>query len=686
MEPEYWWNNPKKHALWLKRGQQLYDKRLLQYADYEALRDIVEAELAGRLQEAAAIARARWRDRVPHRAPEPVVVNEIHLNEFLAEIQLCRSTYRSRLDPKHTVCLDKAGVYAWADEDALATAKLYAQQVTQGQIVSCQLLKHACARFLRDIEHAHQRGFWLDPWEARLVCTWFRVFCKIKLLPWETWLLVNLMAFKQPSGLRRFRESWCFVARKAGKTALAAGLGLWFLICDGEERAEVYSTATKKEQAAISYKDARYYVKSHREVLEHCGGKLYRDAINVEESSFSPLSCDLRGMDGLRPSCILADEVHQWQDRQQWDVLITGTVARQQPMVFAFTTPGEAQRGFCWDRYGIICKILNGTIDDDRVFASVWQLDPEMDYRDSATWLAANPSLPITPTLESLEKQLSETEADPNALSNFFRYQCGRWNAFTETVSSIPLAKIDACRGYPQFPDASPLELREMFIKANVGAIAYAGYDHGEVNDLACFVLLFPEAQLPDGSKDPHKVILPWFWMPEGWIKQREREWQMPVQQWLREGYIEACPGDLNDPRLIQRDILGILQMNVFNVKSIGYDKWHSRPFMSEIMKETYVECMEVPQQPSTLTELCVQFKEHVMLGNLWTLANPVLRWMFGNVVLEREGKHNAIVPQKPNGNKYAKIDAVQAACSAFHRLLNAPPPSVYLNRGILTL
>jgi phage terminase large subunit-like protein len=688
--PEYLWNNKPLYAEYLRIQAALKKKRILWWNDSEAMLEAARLIRAGRNQEATAMIRGRWGDRQAAPEPKPEPSSGLTLEAFLADVVQCRATFRSRMNPKQTVCADSTGAYTWPDGDALGVARDYAQQVTQGQLVACSLLKHACARFLRDIEHAHERGYWADPWEARLVITWFRTFCKIDVLPWEVWLLVNLMSFKQPSGLRRFRECWAFVARKAGKTAVAAGLGLWFLICDQEDRAEIYSTATKFAQASISFKDARYYVRAHPDLLKYCGGKLFKDAITVEESSFSPLSCDLRGMDGLRPSCILADEVHQWNDRQQWDVLITGQVARMQPMIFAFTTPGEAQRGFCWERYGIICKILRGTIDDDRVLGAVWQLDDDMDYKNPDNWIAANPSMPITPTVESLQKQLSETEADPNALSNFYRYQCGKWVTFAETVSSLPLVKIDACRGYPQLPDASPLELRNEFIRLNVGAACYGGYDHGEVSDLACFVLLFPEAKLPDGTSSPHKVILPWFWMPEAYVKQREREWQMPTQQWIREGFVECCAGDLNDPRVIKRDIMEILQMKtplegfpVFNCVSIGYDKWHSRPFMSEIANDTYIECMEVPQQPSTLTELCVQFKEHVLLGNLWTLGNPLLRWMFSNVVLEREGKHNAIVPQKPNGNKHGKIDAVSAATSAWHRMLNAPPPSVYLTRGI---
>src|SRR5690606_11375214 len=58
------------------------------------------------------------------------------------------------------------------------------------------------------------------------------------------------------TGLRRFRESLFYVARKNGKTTMLAGLALYMLIADGEPGAEVYSIATKRDQAKILFDEA----------------------------------------------------------------------------------------------------------------------------------------------------------------------------------------------------------------------------------------------------------------------------------------------------------------------------------------------------------------------------------------------------------------------------------------------
>src|ERR1019366_6907585 len=140
-----------------------------------------------------------------------------------------------------------------------------------------------------------------------------------------------------------------------------------------------------------------------------------------------------------------------------------------------------------------------------------------------------------------------------------------------------------------------------------------------------------------------------------------------------------TCDGDINSPTQLTKDLLDILNAKqepsgfpLFNIRSIGYDPWHSRSFMTVFADVASTQCVEVSQKPGTLTPLAVAFKTAVVTGDLWHLGNPVVRWMLGNVILEREGRYDAIVPQKPNKN--SKIDCVQAALTAWNGMeLGAP-------------
>jgi len=567
--------------------------------------------------------------------------------------------------------------FSWDDEsDPTVRARRYAQSCVQGKIPTCDLARRACVRFLDDLEHGHEKGFFYDPLAARQVIQWFSIFLKQPPFDWQLFVLVNLFGFRRPSGLRRFLESWLWVARQNGKSAVNAGIGLFIEICDGEECSEIYSAATTESQAKITFKYAKRLVKKNPELKEFV--KAYRSSLTIEDtdSTFQPLASEVASLDGLRPAALLADEIHEWDaaaaGRDQWAKLTSGMVSRRHPLTSAISTAGGVQRGFGWEKYEMVKRILQRVITAEDVFCCVWELDAQDFYGDPALWPKANPSLGQGLTVASLERQLRETQADPSSLSSFLRYQCNRWVEFKRNNSTFPFAKVDACRGYPNIPSATAKELYAHFLEHNAGLPSYGGYDYGEVCDLAAFVLLYPRVTMSDGSINSAKVMIAEFWMPSAVVQTRQKEWGVPVETWVRDGWIRTCDGDMNDPRQLSKDLHNIINakqepsgLPAFNVRSIGYDKWHSRPFMAAFSEETSIQCVEVSQMPSVLTPLAVAFKTSVLSGQLWTLDNPVVKWMLGNVILERSGKYDAIVAEKPN--KHQKIDAIQAALNAWN-------------------
>jgi phage terminase large subunit-like protein len=621
--------------------------------------------------------------------------DHISLADFLAATARARATFAARLVPKQTLMLDEGGLFDWSPADPSSRARDYAQRVAQGTIPACDLHKRSCARFLDDLEHGAEKGFFYDVLQARQIATWFAVFLNRPAFDWQLFVLVNLFGFRRPSGLRRFLECWTWVARQNGKSSLNAGIGLFLEMCDGEEQSQVYSAATTLEQASIIFKDAKRLVKMNPELKQYVTS--YRSSLAIEDSdsTFQPLASEVASLDGLRPAALLADEIHEWDaaaaGREQWAKLTSGMVSRRHPLTMAISTAGGAQRGFGWEKFEMVKKILQRVIVAEDVFCCVWELEPQDDYRDTSLWIKANPSLGQGLTLESLQRQFRETEADPSSLSSFLRYQCNRWTELRRNNSTFLFSKVDACRGYPDFPHATPRELYAHFLEHNAGKPSFGGFDYGEVSDLCAFSLLYPKAVLASGEVLSVKVLISEFWMPSANVAQRQKDWGVPVEQWVRDGWIKTCDGDMNDPRQLKKDLLEIIAAKqepsgfpVFNIRSIGYDKWHSRPFMAAFSEDTSIECVEVSQMPSVLTPLAVAFKTAVLSGQLWHLDNPVVKWMLGNVILERSGKYDAIVPEKPN--KHQKIDCVQAALCGWERMETAPAESVYNYRGIITL
>lgn len=676
-------------------------QNVLQKSDGPLLQELIAARAeiyrgAGERKEAARIRakeiESQLASRKPVEIPEQTVEQEseqktasISLRDFLAATQQARDTFAARLVPDQTMMMDvqsaaQAGAgeptaFEWPDDDPTTRARSYAMQCVQGAVLACDLHVRACARFLDDLEQGHEKGFFYDPLAARQIVEWFTIFLGRDPYDWQLFVLVNLFGFRRPSGLRRFLECWTWVARQNGKSSLNAGVGLWFLICEGEPVSAVYSAATTADQAGISFRDAKRLIKANPELKEYV--KAYRASLTVEDTdaTFQPLASEVASLDGLRPACLLADEVHEWDataaGREQWAKLTSGMVSRRHPLTMAISTAGGAQRGFAWEKYTMVKNILQKVVTAEDVFCSVWELEALDDCADSSLWVKANPSLGQGLKIEALQRQFRETQADPSSLSHFLRYQCGRWTEFKRNASTFSFAKIDACRGYPNLPRANAQELLAHFLEHNAGLPSYGGYDYGEVSDMACLCLLYPRVTMSDGSISTAKVMIAEFWTPGALVAQHEKEWGVPLSAWVRDGWIKTCDGDMNDPRQLKKDLLEIINAKqqpsgfpAFNMRSIHYDQWHSRPFMVQFAEETSIPCVEIDQFPRKMTPLCVALKTAVLSGQLWHLDNPVIRWMLSNVILERSGKYDAIAPDKPN--KHSKIDAVQALLDAW--------------------
>lgn len=679
---------------WNLLADELLGRRVLARSDQQLLLDLIQARAdayaaagprreAGRarVKEIEAIFAARTPFEEPHEKVEEKPA-ALSLEEFLATCARSRETFAARLIYDQTLMLDDGGkAFEWAAEDPSTRAREYAQRVVQGALPACELHKLACARFLDDLANGAERGFFFDIFAARLIVVWFTEFCKRPPFDYQLFVLVNLFGWRLASGLRRFRECWLWIARQNGKSELSALVGLFLLLCDGEKRQQVYSAANTREQAGVIFRAARFAVSESPELKKAI--RLYQASLTVEDSDsvFQPLASEIVSLDGKRAGGLLCDELHEWADRELWSKLTCGQVSRAHPLTIAISTAGGVRRGFAFEKYELVKKILHGTIHADDIFCCVWELEESDDHKDEKLWVKANPSLLDTAGLkiEALRHQFVEADVDPSALSAFLRYHCNRWIAFSKITTTFTWQKIGACRGYPDLHNISPRQLHERFLADNYSRGSYGGYDHGEVNDLACFCLLYPNCKLSSGDVLPVKVLLAEFWMPEAVVQQRQKEWGVPVEQWVRDGWVRTCAGDINSSRQITQELLELTQMRhpvnqfpLYNVLSIGYDPWHSRPFMTVFAEDTSIQCVEVKPQPSTFTPIAVAFKSAVLAGQVWHLDNPVTKWMLGNVILEREGRYDAIMPAKPD--KFSKIDVVQAALSAWQRMDSEPP------------
>ena len=273
-------------------------------------------------------------------------------------------------------------------------AEIYAADVLAGRVLACRWVRMACQRFLDDLEHAGERGFWFDPPAADRAIEFFGHLRLWKgreykdepmvLAPHYQFIVSNLMGWKQQDdGLRRFRTAYIEMARKGAKTTFAGGLAAYFFIADGEAAAEVYTGAVTRDQARLVWDNIKNLTKKSifAPVINYQKNNLY---IERTWSKCEPLSSDAKSLDGLDTHYASLDELHAHPNSEVHDLIDDSTGARSQPMILIITTAGFDQAGVCYQRREYLTKILKG-FNDDSFFGVIYTLDVKKDWPDLQT-------------------------------------------------------------------------------------------------------------------------------------------------------------------------------------------------------------------------------------------------------------------------------------------------------------
>jgi phage terminase large subunit-like protein len=248
--------------------------------------------------------------------------------------------------------------------------------------------------------------------------------------------------WKRADGTRRFRVAWVEVARKNGKSTLLYPAGLFALALDGEEGAEVYSVATKRDQARLVFDLAKRAVTRSPDLLRTV--QPFAFCLTAPESfgKFEAVSSDADTLDGLNPSGALCDEIHKWRGRALWDVIETGMGARDQPLMWAITTAGEeGETDVYGQEHNYTVQVLEGVIQDDARFGFIACIDPEDDWTDPKNFVKANPNLGVSVFADEIAAQV---KARADARRRRTRSSGCGWGAARRTRT----------RGFPSLWDA----------------------------------------------------------------------------------------------------------------------------------------------------------------------------------------------------------------------------------------
>jgi phage terminase large subunit-like protein len=196
------------------------------------------------------------------------------------------------------------------------------------------------------------------------------------------------------------------------------------------------------------------------------------------------------------------------------------------------------------------------------------------------------------------------------------------------------------------------------------GRVCFAGLDLSSTTDITALVLVFEE----EGQYAVH----PFFWVPEEGARQRERRDKVPYLQWIRQGLIEATPGDTIDYDRIRAQINAIAQ--VCDLREVALDRWNATQLSTQLTGDG-IPVVAFGQGYASMNWPTKKLDGLIRARRLAHGGNPVLRWMAGNVMLETDAADN----WKPSKKKSReRIDGVVALIMAIDRATTHVPPYEY--------
>lgn len=527
----------------------------------------------------------------------------------------------------------------------------YCDKIHSGELLTSRRVMAVYKRLVAEMLDS-DAPYYFDEEIGERPIAFIETFCKqsqgvlgapIELELFQKAFIQALFGFiNKETGFRRFRETMFLVGRKNGKSTLLAGIGLYLLVADYEGAAEIYSVATKKDQASKVLTEAHNMVKQSpelRAVIRKRRNDLYFEATS---SKFEALASDSNTLDGLNSHAVIIDELHAIRDRNLYDVMKQSTSSRNQPLVVMITTAGTVRECIFDNMYEYACRIADGEIEVDDFLPILYELDAREEWTNPQMWIKANPGLGTIKKWETLAKFVQQAKDDNGFLATVL---CKDFN-IRENESTVWLS-------YSQIKNLATFDMADIFDTYAIG-----GCDLSATTDLTCASLMIRK------RGDNTIYVIQHYFLPQSKIdKLAEKNTQeAPYKVWADRGLLTICEGSRVNFSQVTAWFVQMREEYKIDAFKVGYDRALAGYWVDE-MKANSFDMEPVAQGPFTwsqpMREMGAAFTDKLVNYN----NNPILAWCLSNTAVKKSGVNN-IQPVKITEKR--RIDGMVSLLNAW--------------------
>ena len=593
----------------------------------------------------------------------------------------------------------------------------YAKAVVSGKEVAGPLVRAAGQRHLDDLKNGEKRGLYFDLDAANRAIRFFETQLTIEgkvedeygdeYVDTKPFILHPSQAFKAGSvfgwyrkikgkgrgrnakpdrWVRRFKTVYDEEAKGNGKSPFAAGVGWLCFVADGVMSAEVYFAGTKKEQAAIAFRDA-VKMRNNSPALRKrvdCSGtddplKCWQMAHLPSGSFMKPISKD-GAHSGPRPNCAIVDEYHEHKTDDVLGMLKAGFKGKPNPLLVVITNSGSDLKSPCGIMHTFAKSVVTGDYSKgdiaaaDSMFVFITGLDEGDDpLNDPSCWRKANPLLGVTITEDYLAEQVAEAKAMVSKQNRVLRLN---FNVWTDAADAWITREVwERC------------ERPKMKIEDFFGRKAYAGIDLSFTTDMSAVAIAFPD------DDEGYDVFVE-YWRPKEGLEAAVDSDKVRYDLWAKDGFINLTPGKVIKLRHLSNRLSWYADN--FDLEACAYDAYrhkeladdladlnvilplieHPQGFRRAKMDNPHVHGQKV-ESPLWMPNSCQELENAIIEERVRVHVNDCLRWNVSSAVVREDpaGTDNWIFDKRRATGRIDGIVAMAMALGSAKFLGEWQPP-----------
>ena len=465
----------------------------------------------------------------------------------------------------------------------------------------------------------------------------------IKLELWQKAFLSVVFGIVDKDGNRQFREIVLVVARKAGKTLMAAIVSAYLAYMDGEYGARIYMAAPKLEQARLCF-DAFFQMVQKEPRLAELSQKRRTDVfIESSNTTIKPLAFSAKKSDGLNVQCGICDEVASWQGDQGikfYEVLKSSQGARKQPMLLSLTTAGYVSGGIYDELIARSTRLLMGNGKETRLAPFLYMIDNTDKWNDINELRKANPNLGISVSVDYMLEEIAIAEGSLSKKTEFLTKYCNVKQHSTQ--AAFPAVAVEKASGEHIDPASF----------ANCYCVG--GIDLSRTTDLtACTAVI---------QKDGELYVLAKFFLPSAKLEEAIARDGLPYDIYAQRGLLQLSGENFVDYHDCEAFFRELVERWKIYPLQVGYDRYTAQ-YLIQDMEAYGFHCDDV-FQGFNLTPVINEFGGLLKDGRVHIGDNDLMKIHLLNTALKHDNQTERVRLVKISTNDH--IDGTAALLDAF--------------------